>query len=100
MKIINKKDDVITFKYFLNNPIGQDAQAMHYNLIRQEYTRKYNELMKKKKIEIAGVYKINQSYFLHLLIPSESNLSAPHNSISLIKISAIHSSSSLLFGKF
>lgn len=73
MKIINKKDDVITFKYFLNNPIGQDAQAMHYNLIRQEYTRKYNELMKRKKIEIAGVYKIQQSYFLHLLIPSESS---------------------------
>ena len=39
MKIINKKEDIITFKYFLNNPIGQDAQAMHYNLIRQEYTR-------------------------------------------------------------
>ena len=28
--------------------------------------------MKKKKIEIAGVYKIGNSYFLHLLIPSES----------------------------
>lgn len=72
MKILNKKDDIITFKYFLNNPIGKDAQAMHYNLIRQEYTRKYNELMKKKKIEISGVYKIENSYFLHLLIPSES----------------------------
>lgn len=61
-----------TLREFIDNPMGKGSTAIpNRQLIKDDLIRRYNELIKKKKIEFT-VYRDKDEYYFHFLIPSES----------------------------
>jgi len=59
-------------KDFIDNPMGKGSNAIpNRQLIKNDLNRRYEELIKKKKIELK-IYKNHDDYYFHFLIPSES----------------------------
>lgn len=57
---------------YLDNPLGKGAILPGKNFIINDYNRRFTELVMKNKIE-CRVLTTKDDYFIHLLIPTESN---------------------------
>lgn len=63
----------VTLKDFKNNPFGKGVTAFNNSSVKDSLEKRYNELVKNnKKVSVAGVYLHKGDYYIHLLIPSES----------------------------
>lgn len=63
----------VTLKDFKNNPFGKGVTAFNNSSVKEALENRYNSLYKSgKKIKVAGVYLHKGDYYIHLLIPSES----------------------------
>jgi hypothetical protein len=61
-----------TLKEFLDNPMGKGSMAIpNRQMIKDDLSKRYDKLKKKKKFEI-NVYKAQDEYYFHILVPSES----------------------------
>lgn len=59
-------------KDFIDNPMGKGSMAIpNRQLIKDDLNKRYNKLVKGKKI-VTNIYRDGDEYYLHLLIPSES----------------------------
>lgn len=59
-------------KDYIDNPMGKGSMAIpNRQLIKDDLNKRYDKLVKKTKI-VTNVYKDGDEYYLHLLIPSES----------------------------
>ena len=67
------KKRVVNFKDFMATPYGKGVTAINNKPLRQELETRYRDLDKYgKKVKVDKVYRHNDSYFIHILIPSES----------------------------
>lgn len=58
---------------YLNNPYGKGSTFVNVKLIREDLTRRYNELIKKNvRIFTSFIYKTDNGYYCHIRIPSET----------------------------
>lgn len=63
----------VTLKDFKNNPFGKGVTAFNNSSVKESLENRYNGLITNgKKVEVAGVYLHKGDYYIHLLIPSES----------------------------
>jgi hypothetical protein len=61
-----------TLKEYLENPMGKGSTAIpNKQLIKDDLTRRYKTLKKKKKFRYT-VYKDKDEYYFHIIVPSES----------------------------
>ena len=71
--IKNNEKMKVTLKEFKNNPFGKGVTAFNNSSVKDSLEKRYNELYKSgKKINLSGVYIHKGDYYIHLLIPSES----------------------------
>lgn len=65
----------MTIEDYLNNPAGVGAAVIpNKELIRGDLTKRFEDLYSKKQGSFNGnVYKDGSNYFIHVVIPSESN---------------------------
>lgn len=63
----------VTLKDFKNNPFGKGVTAFNNSSVKQSLEKRYDDLYKAgKKIKVPGAYLYKGDYYIHLLIPSES----------------------------
>lgn len=61
-----------TLKEFIDNPMGKGSNAIpNRQLIKDDLNRRYEQLVRKKKINV-DIYKDSDEYYFHFKIPSES----------------------------
>lgn len=58
-------------KEFMENPMGKGSTVINRNLIISDLNRRYDELIKTKKIQLT-VYRDDSEYYFHFIMPSES----------------------------
>lgn len=69
----NNKKQKVNFKDFIVTPYGKGVTAINNRALRQELETRYRGLDGYgKSVKVDKVYKHNDSYYIHLLIPSES----------------------------
>lgn len=69
----NIKKQKVNFKDFIVTPYGKGVTAINNRALRQELETRYRGLDKYgKSVKVDKVYKHNDSYYIHILIPSES----------------------------
>lgn len=66
------KKIVHTFQSYMTRPMGQGITAFQLNSIRSDLTARYKKLNLNTKISLVHVCKLNDDYFIHFLIPNES----------------------------
>lgn len=69
----NIKKQKVNFKDFIVTPYGKGVTAINNRALRQELETRYRGLDNfGKSVKVDKVYKHNDSYYIHILIPSES----------------------------
>lgn len=68
-------DNKLTLQGYLNNPGGVGSAAIsNRELVRNDLTKRFEELYNRKQdLFLGNVYKNGDDYFIHVVIPSESN---------------------------
>lgn len=69
----NSKKQKVNFKDFIVTPYGKGVTAINNRALRQELETRYRGLDKYgKSVKVDKVYKHNDSYYIHIHVPSES----------------------------
>lgn len=67
------KKQKVNFKDFIATPYGKGVTAINNRSLRQELESRYRGLDNYgKSLKVDKVYKHNDSYYIHILVPSES----------------------------
>lgn len=61
-----------TFQSYMERPMGKGVTAFQLNSIRADLTSRYKKLNLNSKISLVHVCKLDDRYFIHFLIPNES----------------------------